>query len=220
MKNIFLVIILFALPVEVFATAQIPDYLIYEGDKLPLHVNPLEQFFEKQKKKRPKGGSISSANWRGYVAVFKIESGDLIVSDLTIRKPNPEKKYDYLTISVVDSVFPSEKDRIMNWFSGLLVVPRGKRIAYVHLSYASLYESYLLLKIKNGSLIESASLTFKDYIKYKRKQFELYKQTEDYKAQIKKLSKDLEPGSDFDLEGFLFQWGKFAQFIDIPLPNE
>lgn len=32
---------------SVFATAQVPDYLIYKGDTTAIFSNPLEQYFER-----------------------------------------------------------------------------------------------------------------------------------------------------------------------------
>lgn len=45
------IIILFVgvtLSLDVLATAQAPDYLIYDGEKYRLHVNPLEELFQEK----------------------------------------------------------------------------------------------------------------------------------------------------------------------------
>jgi hypothetical protein len=210
------------LSANVFATAQAPDYLMYEGEKHRLHVNPLEELFLENEELRPKTEIISSGNWRGYVATFSIKEESLFVNDITIRKPDPDKEYGYLRESAIHEVFPNESDRKMGWFSGLLVVPLGERTGYVHLSYASQYERYLLIRIENGLVKESAEMNHEEYVDFKVRQFEQYRTTPEYEALYKELSKDSEPGDDFNLEGFIFQMGGFTHKIDIPFksPNK
>lgn len=217
---VFLVSVLFS--INVFATAQAPDYLMYKGEKLRLHVNPLEVLFLEKEELRPKTEIISSGNWRGYIATISIIDGALAVSDITISKPDPDKEYGYLRESVLLKVFPNESDRKMHWFSGLLVVPLGERTGYVHLSYASQYEKYLLIRIKNGLVKESTEMNLDEYMDYKVRQFAKFKLTSEYEDLYKELSKDSEPSEDFNLEGFIFEMGRFTHKIDIPFksPNK
>jgi hypothetical protein len=217
---VFLVSVLFS--ANIFATAQAPDYLMYKGEKLRLHVNPLEVLFLEKEELRPETEIISSGNWRGYIATFSIIDRALAVSDITISKPDPEKEYGYLRESVLLKIFPNESDRKMDWFSGLLVVPLGKQTGYVHLSYASQYEKYLLIRIKNGLVKESSEMRLEEYMDYKVRQFEKFKLTSEYEDLYKELSKDSEPSENFNLEGFIFEMGGFTHKIDIPFksPNK
>ncbi len=221
LRSIILIVQLL-LCANVFATAQAPDYLLYQGKKYRLHVNPLEELFVENEGLRPETGITSSGNWRGYIATFSINKNSLVVSDITIENPDPNKKHSYLTESVISNVFPKEPDRKMDWFSGLLVVPLGERIGYVHLSYASQYERYLLIRIKNGLVKESDELDFEEYMSFKSRQFEVFKATPEYEALYNELGKDSELGDDFDVEGFIFQMGGFTHKIDIPFksPNK
>jgi hypothetical protein len=214
---VFFVSVLFS--VHVFATAQASDYLMYNGEKLRLHVNPLEELFLEKEELRPETEIISSGNWRGYIATFSIIERSPVVSDITISKPDPDKEFGYLRESVLHNVFPNESDRKMDWFSGLLVVPLGEQTGYVHLSYASQYEKYLLIRIKNGLVLESTEMQLKGYMDYKVRQFESFKLTSEYEALYKELSKDSEPDDDFDLDGFIFQMGGFTHKIDIPFKS-
>lgn len=207
------------LSVNVFATAQAPDYLMYEGEEYRLHVNPLEELFLEKEELRPETGITSSGNWRGYIATFAIEEGALFVSDITISKPDPDKEYGYLRESVLNIVFPNESDRKMDWFSGLLVVPVGKRTGYVHLSYASQYERYLLIRVENGLVQESSEMNLEEYMNFKIRQFEKFKSTPEYEVLYQELSKDREPSGDFDIEGFIFQMGGFTHKINIPFKS-
>jgi hypothetical protein len=73
-KKLTYILILFSLislNQKVFGTAQIPDFLIYEGDTLSIYANPLESYFENHP--RPDSlfaevGYNSTACWRGYVS--------------------------------------------------------------------------------------------------------------------------------------------------------
>jgi hypothetical protein len=204
------------LAAKVFATAQAPDYLIYQGEKYRLHVNPLEELFLKKEKLRPNTEIITSGNWRGYIATFEIKEGTLFISEITISKPDPTKQHSYVSESVLQKTFPKQADRKMSWFSGLLVVPLGKRTGYVHLSYASQYGGYLLIRVNNGQVQESCEMTFEEYMEYKTRQFEVFKNTPEYDTLYKKLSKENKSIEGFDLDGFLFQMGEFSHKINIP----
>jgi hypothetical protein len=76
-KRFLLSILLLMLTTSaIFATAQDPDLLIYNGKTYDLFSNPLENFYDGNKSKRPKfwvePNSVSSGNWRGYVATWEI----------------------------------------------------------------------------------------------------------------------------------------------------
>ena len=204
------------LSINVSATAQAPDYLIYEGEKYRLHVNPLEELFQENEELKPKVEIIFSANWRGYVATFSINHNALVISDITVIKSNPNKKHSYVTESILLEVFPKESDRRLDWFSGLLVVPLGEKTGYVHLSYASQYENYLLFRIGNGQVLESVEMELEEYMDFKTRQFEIFKDTPEYETIYRELSEGRQPGDDFDLEGFIFQMGEFTHKINIP----
>ncbi len=73
MKTFFTFVLVLFLAVDTFATAQQPDKIIYNGTTYDLHSNPLEAYFEKNPDKKSKSSVISSALWRGYVAILKKE---------------------------------------------------------------------------------------------------------------------------------------------------
>lgn len=86
MKRLLLTIIftLFS-GLKVFATAQFPDKINYNGKEYNLNSNPLEVYFEKNPNKRPKSEVRSSALWRGYVATFEIIDNQLFLKDIEIQ---------------------------------------------------------------------------------------------------------------------------------------
>ena len=120
------------IPQIVFSTAQVPDYLIYKGEEHTLNVNPLEIYFDKYQDKRPKSDILWSSNWRSYIAKFEIVNNELMVNDITVNRTLPENEleepnFETKRVSVLESVFPNLNDRKMEWYTGVLVIPKGER---------------------------------------------------------------------------------------------
>ena len=175
-----------------FATAQYPDKIFYDGKEYSLHTNPLESYFEKNPDKRPKGGIMSSALWRGYVATFEMRDSQLFVKDIQVQywDTTDKNNYDTKSKTVMTEVFPDKKNVKVDWLSGLLVLPFGKLVNYVHMGYGSTYENYFLLEIDKGNFIKSKQFDYKNYEIFKDKQFLAYKKTEAYKETKATLKKD------------------------------
>ena len=75
--RLFLAFVLLSiLSKDALATEQYSDILIYKGEEYILPVYYLEKYFEKYPDKKP-NGIISTALWRGYVAVFEIKENQL-----------------------------------------------------------------------------------------------------------------------------------------------
>jgi hypothetical protein len=146
---------LFIQGVTVYATAQLPDYLIYGGEKYALATNPMEAYFKKFPNRRPR--PVMTALWRGYVATFEIIQNELWVVNIDAFGQGN------ITAQCLDG-----KDRIkVDWFSGALVMPRGEILHYVHLGYESIYEYYKLIEIQRGKFVRELNLNYEEYEKYK-----------------------------------------------------
>ena len=192
MKYLLSTILSTILWVSTFATAQYPDKIFFNGKTYSLHTNPLEIYFEKYPDKKPKGGLMSSALWRGYVATFEIRDSQLIVKDIEIQiwDTTSGKNNDIKWKSVLNEVFHEKKDMKVDWLTGLLVLPYGKIVNYVHMGYGSTYENYYLLEIDKGDFVKTKQFGYKDYEKFKDNQFKAFKQTDEYKNIKAKLQKD------------------------------
>ncbi|MCZ8090924.1 MAG: hypothetical protein O9282_14035 [Flavobacterium sp.] len=185
---------------SVFATGQIPDYLIIEKDTLSLHCNPLENYFQKNPIPNDLIKVTSSALWRGYIAYFKIVDNKLIVENIYKQDiQNPEKGvFKEELISIYKDIF-GDKPNFECDFDGVLICPKGKQISYVHMGYSSTYEKYLLIEIKNGNYIREKEFSDEEYTNLKLKHFKKYQQSEEYKkalnetiAMFKETEKNLE----------------------------
>lgn len=192
MKQLLTLFLLTSVTFKLLATAQFPDKIIYYGKTYSLQSNPLEDFFEKYPDKRPKSEMVSTALWRGYIATFEIRANQLFVIDIEIEALKDTLKNDYQTYwrSVIKEVFPDQKDVKIDWFTGLLVIPYGKMVNYVHMGYGSTFKKYILLEIEAGNLNKEARFNYKEYEKFKEKQFLEFKKTDKYKQMVNDLKKE------------------------------
>ena len=190
---------------ELLATGQYPDKIIYNDKEYSLLTNPLEKFFNENEDKFPSGGVMSSALWRGYLATFEIVENQLYVKDIQIQM---ERNDGYEWKSVINEVFPEISERKLVWFSGLLTLPYGEIINYVHMGYGSTYENYSLIEIANGKSINVKSFNYKEYENFKNKQFEIYKKSTEYKTRKNDLKGEGWKEKDIDkfLKSFVIQY--------------
>lgn len=123
MRNalIVLVLALCAIP-RAFATPQAPDILVYEGESFSLCAEVLGPYFEEHPEKRVDSGlSFSTACYRGYIATFAIESGQLLFKDIqtALREEDdwmPSKKWP----SVMNTLAPTGGPLPASWCSGFI----------------------------------------------------------------------------------------------------
>ena len=155
-KLIIALVVLALLPAAALATAQAPDVIHYEGKKYNLFTNPLESYFKESE--RPKfqigPGSMSTANWRGYVATWKVEDDTLYLVGLDSwickdLRPENCKRADLKEL--FGEKYRDGKVKA-DWFTGDLRMPDGERLQYVHMGYASIYERDIVLSVAAGKI--------------------------------------------------------------------
>ncbi|GAA4841755.1 hypothetical protein [Algivirga pacifica] len=120
-------IIAIAITHSVFGTQQIPEKIIYKGDTLALLSLPFEEKLETIKNKTQihtrLGKMCSTALYRGYTGLWKIEHGELYLIDIDICG-DPDKSF-------LDRLFPGQQLPIKaTWFTGELYIQEGKRLYY------------------------------------------------------------------------------------------
>lgn len=85
------------------------------------------------------GGSVySTACWRGYQGSWKIENGIMYLTALRGR----------LKLLGLEPIFA-------DWFSGILRIPRGEILHYVHMGFESVYEEEEHIRIVQGIVVET-----------------------------------------------------------------
>ena len=136
---------------KVLATAQFGDLLMLDGKRVVIYSTPLEDLF-KSRKSRPEFESLSSALWRGYIALWKIEKAKLYL--VSIHKQGRGK--DILGEKIpLSFVFPGEKKTSpveATWFTGALRIPEGEELRYVHMGFGTIHERDRYIAIKAGKV--------------------------------------------------------------------
>ena len=188
---------------ESIITAQYPDKIIYNGKEFNLNSNPLEPYFDKNPENRP--SMVSTALWRGYVGYFEIIENELYLTDMKIPVSYTDKdgSYKQKWRSIYRLYFPKQKKVKIDWFSGILILPHGKLIDYVHQGYASTYSKYWLLEIENGIFNEARNYNNKEFVKFKKRQFEVFEKTEEYKKLYTELKENDEYNDDKFIKSFI-----------------
>ena len=128
-------------------TAQIHEILIIDGQKtsmafcpeIPL-VMPEILIVDEEEMVASKEDFIlqSTACWRGYQGTWEIRDGEFYLVDVRgrfqLRSDGPLKA---------------------TWFSGVIRVPKGEMLQYVHMGFGSVYEEELHIKIDNGCVTDT-----------------------------------------------------------------
>lgn len=194
MRIVFTLILTLSLVLDVFATTQVSDIIIYQGKKYGLHSNPMEPYFEKNPNKRPQDGIVTTALWRGYVATFEIIVNQLFLKDIEIlyKDTTSKKASNTKWVSVLHQIFPSPQALKIDWLSELIVLPQGEPLNNDEIVHGSTYTEYILLEIDKGYLKKEIKYSHKEYEEFKERQFQAFKKTDEYKkvkADFKKIER-------------------------------
>ncbi|MBI4968701.1 MAG: hypothetical protein HZC25_11355 [Rhodospirillales bacterium] len=136
-------------------TAQIADSIDIDGERLALFAEPLESYFDSHPP-RPAFLPTNTANWRGYVASWRIHDNKLYIVAIKGRicEPSPASSRDTQCTAqpaTLQSLFQTQESEVFaHWFSGTLQVPKGAMIGYVHMGYERRHEFDLLITIERG----------------------------------------------------------------------
>jgi hypothetical protein len=142
--------------------AQLPDFIVIDGDRQDLYSNPLEQYWIVNKLRRPSFLSSFDCK-RGYVATWELLDNHLVLKEVTGAY---QKRYFYFWKRIkpcsLRSILRKSalKDLRATWFTGKIRVPKGSRIYYVHHDYESRFEQEMILTIEHGKVIKSIVLDY------------------------------------------------------------
>ncbi len=106
--------------------------------------------FEKLRSKQ-----VCSGSWRDYRGSWEIRESRLYLVRIE-TDPCDEKPREI----PLGSLFPVEPGAVFaSWYTGSLVVPVGRQLAYVHMGYQSRYERYIVFTIKGGVVASKTETT-------------------------------------------------------------
>jgi hypothetical protein len=137
---------------SVHATDQIIDPLVWKGETFYPRPGPsiLEAFSEKDK---PQFEVPSTANWKGYEAEWEIKDNSLLLVSL---KGIVKGKHKEIT-----ELLPDKKPPIpATWYTGTLILPRGKEIGIHKKESRFVYEKETHLTFEKGKLVKTEEKTF------------------------------------------------------------
>jgi hypothetical protein len=122
----------------------------------------------------------------------------------TIKHVNETENDINNRVSVFRDIFNQDTMKLVDWYSGMLIIPKGKIIKSVMLGYASQYEKYTLINILNGIVQSIIDMTNKEYQKHRRLIFREYKRTNEYLEYIK--NKIIKNEDTLNIDEFLFDY--------------
>lgn len=132
-------------------TSQIPDTIYYQGRRCQLMATPLEAYFE-QGAPRPELDCSYSALWRGYIATWRLEGGQLFLVHLRPGMPDAPRL-------AIGSLFPGQGRKVLaSWFMGRLRISAGRCLASLDGGFMSAHERETLVEIQNGRVISEHAL--------------------------------------------------------------
>jgi len=145
--------------IESFATVQTPDYLVLNGDTVPIFSNPLELYLESKTDRSLVDGLGFGTNcWRGYVAYWELKKDSLFLihitccySDCGMKDADLEKEF-------------GSKKVFAAWVTGRIRIPEGKLLFYE----SSIYEKDVFKCFKGGKLIKSYTVSNRKAVASKR----------------------------------------------------
>ena len=174
MKYVFPLIILvtFFCPKNLYASPQVPDYLIYQGDTFPIYRLLVEEFIEKTGAEDNDSlfdlkfrEGVATNCWRGYQAIFVVEKDTLFLDNMIYAG---ELEMDTLDLGSSKAKMKSLfKNRLANgrvhanWVSDGIFLPIKGLLRWDGVFVAS-FEHEIKLQIKKG--IVKGELPIQNYI--------------------------------------------------------
>jgi hypothetical protein len=126
-------------------TAQVHENLIYNGRKTSMAFCP--PLPENHPRVVPDAGTdgsgmfLTTACWRGYIGTWEIKRGKFYLVSL-------EGGYKVIGGEPI----------FAEWFTGVIRVPTGRILQYVHMGFGSVYEKEVHIKIKKGVVVKSRTI--------------------------------------------------------------
>ena len=128
-------------------TAQFSEKLTMSRKKYSLLTEPLEDYFELTESS-PIFMAGCSALWRGYIGSWKIAYNKLYLVGVDAHLEDKQRA------CTLQDIFPEATGSVFaNWYSGVLRVPQGELINYVHMGYESTYERELFITVESGVVV-------------------------------------------------------------------
>lgn len=144
---------------NVWASPQLPDYLIFNRDTIPVYSLLLEQYLEKIN--TPNQGDLFSLKfrdgaslncWRGYQAIYLIENDSLFLKNIIDcgERKIDQKASDQRISEIFNSKVKNGKVHI-DWFSGDFSLPNGELLRWDGVFHKT-FENEILITVEKGKV--------------------------------------------------------------------
>jgi hypothetical protein len=171
--------------VNLFATAQAPDVLVYKGDTVMLFANPLESNKLADTIRNTLKGCMTTGCWRMYQAFWEITGSQLYLTDIkSCCYSGDGRKIDM-------HAFFGKKYRNgkvkAGWVNGNITAVSGKCMYYIHSEYLSIYENEILFAVNKGKITKT------EYFDNSRTRKSKYKEQILFDWVSKQINRDILP---------------------------
>ena len=166
--SLLLILVLTLCAFRLFASPQMPDYIIFKGDTIATYNLILEQYLQRHDTAKTEklfglsfrnstSGSFSFNCWRGYQAIYKIENDSLFLVDIINCGERKNGKIDKAaSIEKMKGIFVENviNDRVyINWFSGDLNFPLSNKVLRWDGVFYTIYEKETVINIAFGKIL-------------------------------------------------------------------
>lgn len=127
-------------------TAQSSETIVYKKKVYAMASEPLRPYLDKLKN-GPYLRGLRSDCWRGYFGRWEVANDMLFLTELELY--SWDHHGDGMKL-----LFPDEDRVFANWYSGVVRLPHGELLDYVHGGYASTFEFDFFLTFKDGKLVQ------------------------------------------------------------------
>ncbi|HVW96032.1 MAG TPA: hypothetical protein VHA56_08695 [Mucilaginibacter sp.] len=171
-KSIFSLIltILTFFSFKIFASPQMPDYIIYKNDTIATYNLLVEQYLQKHDQTNREqlfgltfrdGASFNC--WRGYQAIYKIQNDSLYLSDIINCGSIKDKTFDKgASLKKMYAIFGDKLvgDKVfIDWFSGELSFPLTNKLLRWDGVFYRIYEEETVLNFYSGKLLKAENVS-------------------------------------------------------------
>jgi len=155
---------------KIFASPQMPDYIIYKNDTIATYNLLVELYLQKHDQTNREqlfgltfrdGASFNC--WRGYQAIYKIQNDSLFLSDIincgSIKNKTIDKS---ASLQKIHAIFGDKlvSDKVfINWFSGELSFPLTNNLLRWDGVFYKIYEEETVLNFNNGKLLKAENVS-------------------------------------------------------------
>nr|WP_294945425.1 hypothetical protein [uncultured Mucilaginibacter sp.] len=212
------------------ASPQMPDYIIYKSDTVSTYNLIVERYLQNQLKADSgklfglsfRSGASSNC-WRGYQAIYKIESDSLFVVDMircgTLRAG---KRDSIWSKGMLKSIFA---DKLINgrvfidWFSGAINFPLNRNLLRWDGVFYKIYEKERVLTIFDGTVLKTEDVT--NYVNTRNGIDRRYgtKLSDILFKKIKKIKWKIAPDCDCS-DKYIITIGPVGTITQVKLPGE